>query len=195
MDAPIGKGVPSVRLVGRRRTAHAERSYLAQRSGSDSTSIDPGRRPSLRRVILGHEPCFGVPMQGEPTSTLSGVARSAATINADLLRALADLERSRGDAVVIIEANLERRMISVLRGEVVGADSSARGERLGELLAAAGKLDPALIAPLAAEAQRRGRLMGDQLLADGLLTPVDLVQMLESQVNLRFERALTFSGS
>jgi len=115
-------------------------------------------------------------------------------VNADLLRVLATLHGLGGDGVVSVRAGEGRRVLHISRGFLDSTESNFRSERLGDVLAAQGKLDPALIEPVAAEANRRGCLLGTQLLSDRLLTADELVAALGRQSLLRFEHALSMAG-
>ena len=115
-------------------------------------------------------------------------------INAELLHELALLYQHGGDGLVTVQAGEAKRSLQVAQGHLVGAESNLKAERIGDMLAAAGKLDPDLVERIAAEARSKGRLFGDQLLADGLLQPTDLAAALENQALLRFEHALSMAG-
>lgn len=118
-----------------------------------------------------------------------------ARLNSLLLLALADLDRRSADAAVTVVSGLDKRVVHVVLGELVAVDSNVRAERLGDMLAGEGRLDPVLIEPVAAEAARQKKLIGDQLVTDGLLTPADLEAALERQVELRFASALCMPGA
>ena len=112
-----------------------------------------------------------------------------------LLLVLADLNRRSASAIITAEAGTSaRRKLHVDKGILVATDSSLRVERLGDLLAAEGRLDPVLIEPVAEEARKNGKLIGDQLVADALLSPGDLAAALERQAILRFDAALGSHG-
>ncbi|MHB8875348.1 MAG: hypothetical protein ACYC8T_16810 [Myxococcaceae bacterium] len=116
-------------------------------------------------------------------------------LNADLLRVLATLHERNGDGEVSVRAGEGLRVLHFTRGHFVSSESNYKSERLGNVLAAHGKLDEALIEPLAAEAKRRGRLFGHQLLVDHLLEAGEVAQAMEQQSLLRFEHALTMEGA
>lgn len=116
-------------------------------------------------------------------------------INEDLLRVLAALHGQGGDASVTVRAGEGRRVLHFSRGYLVSGGSNFKSERLGDVLATLGKLDPVLIEPVAAEAKRKGRLLGDQLLADRLLKPDELVGALEQQCLFRFQHAFMMEGA
>jgi hypothetical protein len=118
-----------------------------------------------------------------------------ARLNSVLMLVLADLERRAGSAHVVVTAGSDRRALHVASGELVRVDSNVVAERLGDMLAAEGRLDPVLIEPVANEAKKQGHLIGDQLVADGLLEPAELTAALERQVELRFASALFASGN
>lgn len=116
------------------------------------------------------------------------------TLNVFVLMVLADLERRRQGASVVIQRKEVRRIIHVSDGQLVLVDSNLKAERLGDMLAGEGLLDPVLIEPVAAEAAKHGKLLGDQLVIDGLLTASDLAQALERQVYFRLGAALAMRG-
>jgi len=116
------------------------------------------------------------------------------SVNSDFLKAIGELYRRGADGVLTVVAGSIQRVVHVARGQLVGADSNVRAEKLGQLLVAEGKLDPVLIEPLAAAAKAAGRLLGDQLLAEKLVAPSELVAALERQVIVRFEQALLMQG-
>jgi hypothetical protein len=118
-----------------------------------------------------------------------------ARLNSVLMLVLADLERRAGSALISVTSGNDRRALHVTTGELVRVDSNVKAERLGDMLAAEGRLDPVLIEPVAAEAAKQGHLIGDQLVADGLLEPAELTAALDRQVELRFASALTASGN
>lgn len=113
-----------------------------------------------------------------------------------LLLVVADLNRRTADALVTVKSGngTLKRALHVSQGCLVSADSNLKAERLGDMLAGEGRLDPVLIEPVANEARRRGTLLGDQLVEDGLLTSPDLVAALERQARLRLHSALACSG-
>lgn len=115
-------------------------------------------------------------------------------INTMVMLVLADLNRRAADASVIVRADDAERTLHIEKGKLVFANSNVRPERLGDMLAREGRLDPVLIEPVAAEARRRGTLLGDQLIADGLLTPTELASALERQVVMRFDAAVAMPG-
>lgn len=121
---------------------------------------------------------------------------SMGALNVMLLWVLADLARRSQAATVRVRSERDgtMRAVHVSQGFVVAADSTVQAERLGDLLAAEGRLDPVLIEPVALEASRRQTLLGDQLVADGLLSAADLASALERQVELRFTNAVCTPG-
>lgn len=111
-----------------------------------------------------------------------------------LMLVLSDLHRRAGSATVTVRAGASERKLYIGQGHLLSADSDVVAERLGNMLATEGKLDPDLIEPVAAEARRRGTLLGSQLIADGLLTPAEVAAALERQVRFRFEFAVGTPG-
>jgi hypothetical protein len=110
------------------------------------------------------------------------------------LDSVAGLFHSRGSGLIRITSEGVHRLVHVTGGQLISADSNVAEERLGDLLVAQGRLDPALIEPIAAEAKRQGRLVGEQLVADGLLSLSELLAVLDRQALLRFERAIRMVG-
>jgi hypothetical protein len=115
-------------------------------------------------------------------------------LNRILLWVLMDLERREASATVVIQAGKAKRLVQVQRGQLVGADSNLKAERLGDMLVAEGLLDPALLEPVAAEAAKHKTLLGAQLVADGLMLNEDLQAALDRQVTFRLGAALSMRG-
>lgn len=116
------------------------------------------------------------------------------TLNVILQMVLADLERRGKSALVVVQRGEVRRAVHVGDGHVLAVESNLKAERLGDMLAGEGLLDPVLIEPVAAEAAKHGKLLGDQLVIDGLLTGSDLAAALERQVFFRLGAALAMRG-
>lgn len=106
-----------------------------------------------------------------------------------------DLEKQQASACVSVTSGKARRVVHVLRGQLVGAESNLKTERLGDMLVSEGLLDPILLEPVAAEAARRKTLLGEQLVNDGLMTPSDLLAALDRQVSFRMGAALSMRGT
>lgn len=105
-----------------------------------------------------------------------------------------DLERQEASACVTVVSGKARRLVDVRRGQLVGAESNLKTERLGDMLVTEGLLDPVLLEPVAAEAARRKTLLGEQLVSDGLLSSSDLLAALDRQVPFRLGAALSMRG-
>ncbi len=119
------------------------------------------------------------------------------SLNPMVLLVLSDLTRRSADGSfkALSKADGAMRVLHVSRGCLINSESPVVSERLGNMLAAEGRLDPVLIEPVANEARKRGTLLGHQLIADGLLTPTDLASALERQARLRLENAMASSGT
>jgi hypothetical protein len=117
------------------------------------------------------------------------------TLNTMLLLVIADLNRRGADATVLIKSPESERTLHVAQGHLIGADSNVQSERLGDMLASEGRLNPDLVEPAAIAAARKGKLLGDQLIAIGMLSPLDVWNALERQVLFRFANAVSMSGS
>ncbi len=128
----------------------------------------------------------------EPSIVLRPVMTLA--LNRILLWLLMDLERRETSACVTVQAGKAKRVVQVQRGQLVGAESNLKSERLGDMLVSEGLLDPLLLEPVAAEAARRNTLLGAQLVNDGLLSAGDLVAALDRQVTFRMAAALSMRG-
>lgn len=115
-------------------------------------------------------------------------------LNRIFLWTLMDLERQQASACVSVTSGKARRVVHVTRGQLVGAESNLKTERLGDMLVSEGLLDPLLLEPVAAEAARRKTLLGEQLVADGLMTAGDLLSALDRQVTFRMGAALSMRG-
>jgi hypothetical protein len=79
-------------------------------------------------------------------------------VNIELLRVLGGCIASRSEATIVVAFEEVRRSLHIARSELLAVDSNFGPDRLGEILVAEGKLDPALVSPMAAEASRQGRL-------------------------------------
>lgn len=115
-------------------------------------------------------------------------------LNRILLWLLMDLERREVSACVTILAGKAKRVVQVQHGQLVGAESNLKSERLGDMLVSEGLLDSVLLEPVAAEAARRQTLLGEQLVTDGLLSAGDLRAALDRQVVFRMAAALSMRG-
>lgn len=115
-------------------------------------------------------------------------------VNLEFVRASVKLLEAQASGRVVVARGDAQRVVHVLHGHFVQATSNLPTDRIGELLAAEGKLEVALLAPLAAEAKRLGLLFGDLLIVEGLLTPAELAAVLERQAISRFERTLLMKG-
>lgn len=115
-------------------------------------------------------------------------------LNRILVLALMDLDRRAKSACVTVHAGKARRIVHVLHGHVIGADSNLKAERIGEMLAKEGRLDAALVEPTAAEALRARMRVGEVLVRDGHLSADELAGALEKQVSLRLGETLTMRG-
>lgn len=115
-------------------------------------------------------------------------------LNRILLWLLMDLERREASACVTIQAGKAKRVVQVQRGQLVGAESNLKTERIGDMLVSEGLLDAVLLEPVAAEATRRKTLLGEQLVADGLMSSADLLAALDRQVTFRMAAALSMRG-
>ncbi|MBS1153613.1 MAG: hypothetical protein H6Q89_5311 [Myxococcaceae bacterium] len=115
-------------------------------------------------------------------------------LNTVLTMVLADLHRRSAAATLVLKSPSSMRRIHVGEGHLLSAESNVVAERLGDMLASEGLLDPVLIEPVATEARRRGTLLGSQLITDGLLPPAEVAAALERQVRCRFEAAIGTPG-
>lgn len=115
-------------------------------------------------------------------------------LNRIFLWTLMDLELQQASACVTVQSGKAKRVVHVTRGQLSGAESNLKTERLGDMLVAEGLLDPVLLEPVAAEAARRKTLLGEQLVNDGLMTTTDLLAALDRQVSFRMGAALSMRG-
>ncbi|MBS2030925.1 MAG: hypothetical protein JST54_23680 [Deltaproteobacteria bacterium] len=116
-------------------------------------------------------------------------------VNLDFVRASALLLEGGGTGRVVVSVGDAQRTAHVVRGYFVHATSNLPKDRIGDMLVAEKRLDPDLLEPIAAEAERLGLLFGDLLIIDGLLTPVELAEFLERQALARFERMMLMKGA
>lgn len=116
-------------------------------------------------------------------------------VNLEFVRASARLLETSESGRVVVAVGDAQRVAHVVRGYLVHATSNLPKDRIGDMLVAERRLDPALLAPIAAEAARLGLLFGDLLIIDGLLTPEELAGFLERQALARFERTLLMKGA
>ena len=115
-------------------------------------------------------------------------------LNRTLLFSLLDLDRRRESALVTVQSGQARRVVHVASGQLVGAESNLKSERVGDLLVSEGLLDPVLLEPVATEAARKKVRLGDQMVLDGLLTADELDRALERQAVTRMGAALAMRG-
>jgi len=123
----------------------------------------------------------------------SDLGGGSQALNRDVLATLADYAFLPRAAAVEV-GGLQTRTLWVKAGNLVGTGSSFTDDRLGEVLAAQGKLDAALIKPIGDAAQARGRRLGELLCEDKLLTHQELATALDDQAQMVFVRALGTSG-
>lgn len=115
-------------------------------------------------------------------------------LNRILLFVLLDLDRRRESALLTVTSGQAKRTIHLANGQLVGAESNLKSERVGDMLVSEGLLDPVLLEPVAAEARRKGVLLGDQMVIDKLLTSEELARALERQALVRLGAALSMRG-
>lgn len=95
------------------------------------------------------------------------------------------LRTSSGDAELSVGEGPLSRTLCIRKGELVCGYSNDPEERIGTLVAKEKGLAPELIEAIAQAAAARGGLLGDALIAEGLLSPTELVQLLELQTTGR----------
>ena len=116
-------------------------------------------------------------------------------VNTQLLHILADLWRARGEASVAVDGGRIRRVVHVVRGELVWVESDVHTERLGVQLVADWLLDARKVEELVSAARVKSRTLGEHLVAEGLITPQTMNSAVEKQCLQRFDRALTMTGT
>ncbi|MCB9877646.1 MAG: DUF4388 domain-containing protein [Planctomycetes bacterium] len=119
-----------------------------------------------------------------------------------LLSVFQFLERTRKSGLLTVELSGETIRFGIAGGCVQSCLSSApvAGERIGDLIVAAGLSDAATIEAAARElladnAARDGRALGDMFVQRGLLTNGQLLELLEAQARQRFRRACGTRGA
>lgn len=115
-------------------------------------------------------------------------------LNGAVVKAIASLRATYGDAELSVGDPPATRTLFIRKGELVGGFSNDPEERIGNLVAKSKGLAPELIEAIAKGAAVQGKMLGDALIAEGLLTPTDLVGLLEEQTVRRFHRTLTMRG-
>lgn len=115
-------------------------------------------------------------------------------LNGAVVKAIASLRATYGDAELSVGEPPVTRTLFIRKGELVGGFSDDPEERIGNLVAKAKGLAPELIEAIAKGAAVKGKMLGDALIAEGLLTPTELVGLLEQQTVSRFHRTLTMRG-
>lgn len=115
--------------------------------------------------------------------------------NRQLLDALAEVFFEASSASLSVSCQGVRRTLHVSQGNLIAAESTVKAERFGCLLVAARRLGPEIINEAIVSSKASGRLLGDQLVADGHLTVLQLNQLLELQLHVRFEQSVLMNGS
>jgi hypothetical protein len=116
-------------------------------------------------------------------------------LNGAVVKAIASLHATHGDSELAVGEPPVTRTLFIRKGELVGGYSNDPEERIGTMVARAKGLAPELIEAIAKSAAVKGTMLGDALIAEGLLTPTDLISLLEDQTITRFMRTLTMLGS
>src|SRR5436305_306932 len=80
----------------------------------------------------------------------------AVMVNGPLLHAIAEAHRNKSDLTLHVGVGENRRTLFILGGQLIASQSILREDRLGEFLAAQGRLDHALLEPLSAAARSQG---------------------------------------
>lgn len=116
-------------------------------------------------------------------------------LNGAVVKAIATLRATNGDAELTVGETPIVRTLFIRKGELVGGFSNDPEERIGTLVAQSKALAPELIEAIAKGAAVKGKMLGDALIAEGLLSPTELVGLLEKQTLGRFGKTLTMPGA
>jgi hypothetical protein len=116
-------------------------------------------------------------------------------LNGGVVKAISTLRATYGDAELAVGESPITRSLFIRKGELVGGFSNDPEERIGTLVARAKGLAPELIEAIARGAAVKGKMLGDALIAEGLLSPTELVGLLEQQTIGRFFKTLTMPGA
>ncbi|MBS2028141.1 MAG: hypothetical protein JST54_09580 [Deltaproteobacteria bacterium] len=117
-----------------------------------------------------------------------------APFNRDLLASLAEAHLTGLAQVLAVGSPGARRELWVRSGSLVGTRSEFVEDRLGDLLAARGKLDPDLVGSIGAVARASHLKLGELLILEELITASELATALDEQVRVVFARALSTPG-
>ncbi|MBS2029507.1 MAG: hypothetical protein JST54_16515 [Deltaproteobacteria bacterium] len=117
-----------------------------------------------------------------------------APFNRDLLASLAEAHLTGVAQVLAVGTPGSKRELWVKSGSLVGTRSEFTEDRLGDLLAARGKLDPDLVGSIGAVAKASHVKLGELLILEELITAPDLAAALDEQVRVVFARALSTPG-
>lgn len=93
--------------------------------------------------------------------------------------------RSGDDWTLHVSDGPRAKLLSVRRGQLVGADSNERNERLGHLMLNRGLLSADQLAQHIIQSAERGLRLGDALVADGTVAPHVLLDILQAQLRTR----------
>jgi hypothetical protein len=89
-----------------------------------------------------------------------------------------------------VEGSGQARHLFISRGKLGYARSTLKTERLGALLIAEGRVEPAALERLASKARAGGVSLGHVLVAEQVLSPAELAAWLERQIVAVFRAAL-----
>jgi serine/threonine protein kinase len=107
---------------------------------------------------------------------------------------LYELIRSGSAWTLHVSQGSRAKMLSICRGQLVGADSNDRDERLGHLMLNRGLLSGHQLTQTIITNADRGLRLGDALVADGTVTPHALLDVLQAQLRARVLELLGWSG-
>jgi hypothetical protein len=116
-------------------------------------------------------------------------------LNGAMVKAIANLRGTYGDAELTVGDPPIVRTLFIKKGELVGGFSNDPEERIGTLVANSKGLAHELIEAIATSAAKKGKMLGDELINEGLISPSELVELLEQQSVGRFRRSLMMMGT
>ncbi|MBS2027608.1 MAG: hypothetical protein JST54_06880 [Deltaproteobacteria bacterium] len=116
-------------------------------------------------------------------------------MNRDVLACLAEAHLTGLAQVLEVGVPGAKRELWVRSGYLVGTRSELTEDRLGDLLAAQGRLDADLVGPIGALAKASHLRLGELLILEELITAADLAAALDDQARVVFVRALSTPGA
>ena len=154
----------------------------------EMVSIDGAPPLPYSQLIEVHD--FG---QLRPSTEVQAPVRQGPSNSLVLTELVHALLQSGTDWSLHVSEGPRAKMLSVRRGQIVGADSTDRQERLGHLMLSRGLLTTEALTQTIITSTERGLRLGDALVADGTVTPHTLLDILRAQLRARVLDMLSWS--